>query len=104
MTTALRAMFLTLRYPKVILDSTIHMLSHEDRIEQTTSQYLTVYLKLPLKDQRSADKARIEIHSLGSNIDVKMQPVLVSKKLSQTLSVKGLVQTKHPCLVLGHGH
>ena len=40
------------------------------------------------KDQRLANRVRKEIQSLGSKIDVNIQPVFTSKKLSQILSVK----------------
>ena len=48
----------------------------------------SVYIKLPFKDQRSANRVRREIHSLGSMINVNVKPVFTSRKLSQTLSVK----------------
>ena len=40
------------------------------------------------KDQRSADRVRKDIYSLGAKIDVNVKPVFTSRKLSQTLSVK----------------
>ena len=48
----------------------------------------SVYIVLPFKDQRSADRVRKEIYSLGAKIDVNIKPVFTSRKLSQTLSVK----------------
>ena len=45
-----------------------------------------VYIKLPFKDQRSANRVRKEIKSHGSQMDVNIQLVLSSKKLSQILS------------------
>ena len=48
----------------------------------------SVYIVLPIKDQRSADRARKDIYSLGAKIDVNVKPVFTSRKLSQTLSVK----------------
>ena len=61
----------------------------------------SVYIVLPFKDQRSADRVRKDIYSLGAKIDVKVKPVFTSRKLSQTLSVKEnkppIVNT--PCVV-----
>ena len=48
----------------------------------------SIYIKLPFKDQRSADRVRKEIISLGSMINVNVKPVFTSRKLSQTLSLK----------------
>ena len=48
----------------------------------------SVYIKLSFEDQRSADRFRKEIISLGSMINVNVKPVFTSRKLSQTLSVK----------------
>ena len=53
-----------------------------------TSSEPSVYIKLPFKDQRSADRVRKEIISLGSMINVNVKPVFTSRKLSQALSVK----------------
>ena len=53
----------------------------------------SVYIVLPFKDQRSADRVRKDIYSLGAKIDVNVKPVFTSRKLSQTLSVK---ENKHP--------
>ena len=41
-----------------------------------------------IQDQRSADRVRNEINSLGSMINVNIKPVFTSRKLSQTLSVE----------------
>ena len=48
----------------------------------------SVYIVLPFKDQRSADRVRKDIYSLGAKTDVNVKPVFRSRKLSQTLSVK----------------
>ena len=50
--------------------------------------YLNNLLVLPFKDQRSADRVRRDIYSLGAKIDVNVKPIFTSKKLSQTPSVK----------------
>ena len=48
----------------------------------------SVYIVLSFKDQRSADRVRKDIYSLGAKIDVNVKPVFTSRKLSQTESVK----------------
>ena len=57
---------------------------------------------MPFKDQRSADRVRKDIYSLGAKIDVNVKPVFRSRKLSQTLSVKenkpSVVNTR--CIVI----
>ena len=86
----LRTMFSKLRYPNTLVNSTIHKFMQEtDRAPHAvTSSEPPVYIKLPFKDQRSADRVRKEIISLGSTINVNVKPVFTSRKLSQTLSVK----------------
>ena len=77
-------------YPNTLVNSTIHRFMQEtDRAPHAvTSSEPSVYIKLPFKDQRSADRVRKEIISLGSMINVNVKPVFTSRKLSQTLSVK----------------
>ena len=86
----LRTTFSKLCYPNTLVNSTIHRFVQEtDRVPHAvTSSEPSVYIKLPFKDQRSADRIRKEIISLGSMINVNVKPVFISRKLSQTLSVK----------------
>ena len=86
----LRTMFSKLRYPKTLVDSTINKLSQEPDKEIHTMPSVdpSVYIVLPFKDQRSADRVRKDIYSLGAKIDVNVKPVFTSRRLSQTLSVK----------------
>ena len=49
----------------------------------------TFYIVLHFKDQRSADRVLKDICSQGAMIDVNVKPVFTSRKLSQTLKVKG---------------
>ena len=85
-----RITFSKLRYPNTLVNSTIRRFMQEtDRAPHAmTSSEPSVYIKLPFKDQRSADPVRNEINSLGSMINVNVKPVFTSRKLSQTLSVK----------------
>ena len=86
----LRTMFSKLRYPKTLVDSSINKFSQEPDKEIHTVPLadISVYIVLPFKDQRSADRVRKDIYSLGAKIDVNVKPVFTSRKLSQTLSVK----------------
>ena len=79
-----------LRYPKTLVDSTINKFSQEPdkEIQTVPSVDPSVYIVLPLKDQRSAGRVRKDIYFLGAKIDVNVKPVFTSRKLSQTLSVK----------------
>ena len=86
----LRTMFSKLHYPKRLVDSNINKFSQEPdkEIHLLPSADPSVYMVLPLTDQRSADRVRRDIYSLGAKIDVNVKPIFASKKLSQTLSVK----------------
>ena len=83
-------MFSKLRYSKTLVDSTINKFSQEPdkEIHTVPSVDPSVYIVLPFKDQRSADRVRKDIYSLGAKINVNVKPVFTSRKLSQTLSVK----------------
>ena len=48
----------------------------------------SVYIVLPFEDQRSADRVRKDIYSLGAKIDVNVKRDFTSRKLSPALSVK----------------
>ena len=86
----LRTMFSKQRYPKTLVDSTKNKFSQEPdkEIHTVPSVDPSVYIVLPFKDQRSADRVRKDIYSLGAKINVNVKPVFTSRKLSQTLSVK----------------
>ena len=79
-----------LHYPKRLVDSSIDKLSQEPdkEIYPLPSADPSVYIVLPFKDQRSADRVRRDIYSLGAKIDVNVKPIFTSKKLLQALSVK----------------
>ena len=86
----LRTIFSKLRYPNTLVNSTIERVKKgtDKEPHAVTLSEPSVYIKLPFKDQRSANHVRREIHSLGSMINVNVKPVFTSRKLSQTLSVK----------------
>ena len=82
--------FAKLHYPKTLVDSNINKFSQEPdkKIHTVPSADPSVYIVLPLKDQRSADRIHKDIYFLGAKIDVNIKPIFTSRKLSQTLSVK----------------
>ena len=82
--------FPKLCYPNTSVNSTTERIKQETDREPhaATLSEPSVYIKLPFKDQRSANRVRREIHSLGSMINVNVKPVFTSRKLSQTLSAK----------------
>ena len=86
----LPTMFSKLRYPKTLVDSSINKFRQEPdkEIHTVPSADPSVYIVLPFKDQRSADRVRKDTYSLGAKIDVNVKPVFTSRKVSQTLSVK----------------
>ena len=81
-------MFSKLRYPKTLVYSTTNKFSQEPdkEIQTVPSVDPSAYIVLPFKDQRSADRVRKNIYSLGAKIGVNVKPVFTSRKLSQTLS------------------
>ncbi|KAL9985618.1 hypothetical protein ACROYT_G008040 [Oculina patagonica] len=86
----LRTMFSKQHYPNALFDSTIRKFRQETNTEPhaATLSEPSVYISLPFKDQRSANRVRKEIHSLGSKINIDVKPVFISRKLSQILCVK----------------
>ena len=68
-------MFSKLRYPKTLVDSTTNKFSQEPdkEIHTVPSVDPSVYIVLPFKDQRSADRVRKDIYSLGAKIDVNVE-------------------------------
>ena len=83
-------MFSKLRYPNSLVNSTIQRFMQETDTapHAVTSSEPSIYIKLPFKDQRSADHVHNEINSLRSMINVKVKPAFTSRKLSQTMRVK----------------
>ena len=83
-------MFSKLRYPETLVDSYINKFSQkpDKKIHTVPSADPSVYMVLPFRDQRSADHVRKDIYFLGATIDVNVNPVFASRKLSETLSVK----------------
>ena len=78
-------MFSKLHYLKRLVDSNINKFSQEPdkEIHSLPSADPSVYVVLPFKDQRSANRVRSDIYSLGAMFNVK--PIFTSKK---TVSVK----------------
>ena len=74
----LRTMFSKLRYPNALVHSTIHQFRQKTDTEPhpATLSEPSVFISLPFKDQRSANRVRKEIHSLGSKININVNPSL----------------------------
>lgn len=86
----LRSIFSKLCYPKDMIESALRKYEspRQDQASHTERQTPSVFLKLPFKDQRSADRVRKDLHSLGCQIRVEIQPVFVNRKISETLRIK----------------
>ena len=76
-----RTMFSKLHYLKRLVNSNINKFSQEPdkEIHSLPSADPSVYVVLPFKDQRSANRVRSDIYSLGAMFNVK--PILQAKKL-----------------------
>ena len=57
---------------------------NQNRIEPVNSP---VRISLPFRDQKSADTVRKQLRDLGKKIDRVLQPVFVSRKISEDLKV-----------------
>ena len=85
----LKKMFLKLKYPAKLIDSTFKRFlaaqdKNQNRIEPADSP---VRITLPYKDQKSADSVRRQLSDLGKKIDRVIQPVFTSRKISEDLKV-----------------
>ena len=85
----LRKMFLKLKYPVKLIDSSFKRFhasqdQNQSRIKPVDSPVLII---LPFKDQKSADSVRRELSDLGKKIGRVLQPVFTSRKMSENLKV-----------------
>ena len=86
-------MFSKLCYPISLVESTIKKFSQDQTKNQVPltaneNERSPVYLKIPYKDQTSANKVRRNLNSLSCKINVNIKAVLTSKKLAEILSTK----------------
>jgi len=85
----LRKLFLKLKYPAKLIDSTFKRFhafqdQNQSRIKPADSPVL---ITLPFKDQKSADSVRSQLSDLGEKVDRVSQPVFTSRKISEDLKV-----------------
>ena len=78
----LRSMFLKLKYPPRLIESTItNFIRTRDqaRPPEEAKQDKPIRIVLPFKDQRSADALRRNLNDLNKKIGSDLQPVFTSK-------------------------
>jgi len=81
----LRRIFLKLKYPENLINSTITRFTTESRNQQQVRDVQAnapVRIILPFKDQRSADVVRRQLSHLGKKINSDLRPVFTSKKIT----------------------
>ncbi|KAL9988968.1 hypothetical protein ACROYT_G003467 [Oculina patagonica] len=85
----LRGIFLKLKYPEKLVNSTITRFT-ESRSQQQVCDVQAnapVRIILPFKDQRSADVVRRQLSDLGKKINSDLRPVFTSKKIADDIKV-----------------
>ncbi|KAL9986111.1 hypothetical protein ACROYT_G000191 [Oculina patagonica] len=85
----LRGIFLKLKYPEKLVNSTITPFT-ESRSQQQVRDVQAnapVRIILPFKDQRSADVVRRQLSDLGKKINSDLRPVFTSKKIADDINV-----------------
>ena len=82
-------MFLKLKYPEKIIDSTFDKFKRSTERQQLceTPNENPVRVMLPIKDQKSADRVRRQLTDLSRKINHEVQPIFTSAKLAQELKV-----------------
>ena len=88
----LKAVFLKLKYPERLTDSTINRFNHSFAQDQTqTVSTVTkdnpIRIILPFNDQISADIVRTDLRDLSAKINKNLQPIFTSRKFIQDLRV-----------------
>ena len=88
----MKAVFLKLKYPERLIDSTIsrsnHSLAHDQtRTVSTVTTDNPIRIISPFKDQISADIVRRVLRDLSAKINKNLQPIFTSRKLIQDLRV-----------------
>ena len=97
----LRSMFLKLKYPPHLIESTIkNFIRTRDqaRPPEEAQQDKPIRIVLPFKDQRSADALRRNLNDLNKKIGSDLQPVFTSRKIMDDIKV---VEAK-PTLINQH--
>ena len=90
----LKEMLQNLKYPELLIDSTIANMVDSVRSQEpnsattTTPENKTVRIVLPFKDQKSADDVRRQLKDLSSKIGVNVQLVYKSPKSGDKVKVR----------------
>ena len=85
----LKGIFLKLKYPKNLINSTITRFIESRNQQQVrhVQANASVGTILPFKDQRSADVVRRQLSDLGKKINSDLRPVFTSKKIADDSKV-----------------
>ena len=88
----LKAVFLKLKYPERLIDSTVSRFNHslaqdQTRTVSTVTTDNPIRIILPFKDQISADIVRKDLRDLSAKINKNLQTIFTSRKLIQDLRV-----------------
>ena len=94
----LRSMFLKLKYPPRLIESTINRFVRSQDQPEPQHQFpqdQPIRIVLPFKDQRSADAVRKDLSELSKKIGSDLHPVFTSRKIID--DIKG-VEVKPPLI------
>ena len=91
----LKVIFLKLKYPERLIDSTIvrFIVSQNQEQFRDIQASAPVRIILPFKDQKSADTVRRQLSDLGKKINSDLRPVFTSKKIVDEIKVAEASQT-----------
>ena len=99
----LRGIFLKLKYPEKLINSTITRFidSRNQQQLRDVQRNAPVRIILPFKDQRSADIVRRQLSDLGKKINSDIRPVFTSKKIADDIRLAEakppLARSMHAC-------
>ena len=80
----LKGIFLKLKYPEKLIDSTINRVHHPPDLIHTPSDS-PIRIIIPYKDQKSDYVVHKQLRDLGRKIDHELQPIFTSKKFVDDL-------------------
>ena len=85
----LKGIFLKLKYPDNLINSTITRFIESRNQQQVCDVQANapVRIILPFKDQRSADVVRSQLSDLGKKVNSDLRPVFTSKKIADDIKV-----------------
>ncbi|XP_068721562.1 uncharacterized protein [Montipora capricornis] len=93
----LKGVFLKLKYPENLINSTItRFIESQNQLQVgDVQENEPVQIILPFKDQRSADIVRRQLSDLGKKINSDLHPVFTSKKIADDIKV---AEAKRPLI------